>query len=334
MSGTSHTIKKGIDLRELQAKFIQNRTSHTEKNIAELCRVLTGYTLNHARLRDSSDHVSQVLAYMSEAETVSKSLAQGLRKLSLVMSQLGDSQLRDSSDHVSQVLAYMSEAETEVNLHFVMCKIGRKSIVKNGTKWLPQQGAAFSKESTRRKECEKLRQRNPRSPQMNTQAETDYAKAQAEVTRKLKIIEEKMQVFEEQKIKDIKLTLHTLILAQIRHHAKALELFTQGYKYIEDISEQDDLQSFMDILSEPQSIHRLETVKKITASNSSLNTIAGLFRGPFPEQQVAESEVTPVHEIQDKNNDHDDEEEDSTARTNSSKSQSTSLVQKIKSLAT
>lgn len=50
--------------------------------------------------------------------------------------------------------------------------------------------------------------------------------------------------------------------------------------------------------------------------------------------QVAESEVTPVHEIQDKNNDHDDEEEDSTARTNSSKSQSTSLVQKIKSLAT
>ncbi|KAI5704942.1 hypothetical protein M8J75_010317 [Diaphorina citri] len=319
MSGTSHTIKKGIDLRELQAKFIQNRTSHTEKNIAELCRVLTGYTLNHARLRDSSDHVSQVLAYMSEAETVSKSLAQGLRKLSLVMSQLGDSQDTEVKLLEENVLAKLAQYEDK-------CKYARTEA--------SNISAAFSKESTRRKECEKLRQRNPRSPQMNTQAETDYAKAQAEVTRKLKIIEEKMQVFEEQKIKDIKLTLHTLILAQIRHHAKALELFTQGYKYIEDISEQDDLQSFMDILSEPQSIHRLETVKKIIASNSSLNTIAGLFRGPFPEQQVAESEVTPVHEIQDKNNDHDDEEEDSTARTNSSKSQSTSLVQKIKSLAT
>ncbi|KAI5742661.1 hypothetical protein M8J77_009882 [Diaphorina citri] len=304
MSGTSHTIKKGIDLRELQAKFIQNRTSHTEKNIAELCRVLTGYTLNHARLRDSSDHVSQVLAYMSEAETVSKSLAQGLRKLSLVMSQLGDSQDTEVKLLEENVLAKLAQYEDK----------------------LRSQPDGKSARNFDNETQEAL--------QMNTQAETDYAKAQAEVTRKLKIIEEKMQVFEEQKIKDIKLTLHTLILAQIRHHAKALELFTQGYKYIEDISEQDDLQSFMDILSEPQSIHRLETVKKIIASNSSLNTIAGLFRGPFPEQQVAESEVTPVHEIQDKNNDHDDEEEDSTARTNSSKSQSTSLVQKIKSLAT
>lgn len=77
---------------------------------------------------------------------------------------------------------------------------------------------------------------------LQTQAETDYAKAHADVTRKLKIVEETIQVFEEQKIKDLKTTLLILIKGEIRAHAKALEMLTQGYRSIEDVSEQEDLQ--------------------------------------------------------------------------------------------
>ncbi|KAL1457918.1 hypothetical protein WDU94_008098 [Cyamophila willieti] len=323
----SHTTKKGIDLRELQAKFIQNRVIQTEKNMAELCRVLTGYTLNCARLRDSSDQVSQVLTYYSESETVSKSLSRGLLKLAQVMNELGD--IRDAEvklleDHVLPQLAQYEDK----------CKYAKSEV--------STIGGAFTREATRKKECEKLRQRNSKSLQSNTQAETDYAKAQAEVIRQLKIVEEKMQVFEEQKIKDLKGVLQMLIVGQMREYARGLELCTQGYGAMEEVSEQEDLQNFLDILSEPENIHRLETVKKTTASNSSLNTIAGLFsnsRAPQQEQQIPDAVVTPVYDIQDNNDSSENEEngeDDSGNKTVSSgsKSQPNSLVQKIKSLKT
>uniref|UniRef100_A0A8D9ESU7 Protein FAM92A1-B n=1 Tax=Cacopsylla melanoneura TaxID=428564 RepID=A0A8D9ESU7_9HEMI len=325
----SHTIKKGIDLRELQAKFIQNRVTQTEKNMAELCRALTGYTLNCARLRDSSDHISQVLTYYSESETVSKSLSRGLLKLATVMTELGD--IRDAEVKLLEehILPQLAQYEDK-------CKYAKSEV--------STIGGAFTREANRRKDCEKLRQRNMKNVQSSTQAETDYAKAQAEVIRQLKIVEEKMQVFEEQKSKDLKGVLQMLVVGQMRQHARGLELCTQGYGAMEDISEQEDLQSFLDILSEPENIHRLETVKKTTASNSSLNTIAGLFttnnRAPQHEQQVTDAVVIPSHDIEDNNDSNEDEdnieEDDSGNKTvtmGTSKPQPNSLVQRIKSLA-
>lgn len=73
-------------------------------------------------------------------------------------------------------------------------------------------------------------------------AESELMKASAEVSRNQTALQEQVDIFEKKKLYDIKSVLLEFIQIELAFHSKAVELFTEAYKDISQVNEQDDLE--------------------------------------------------------------------------------------------
>jgi glycerol-3-phosphate O-acyltransferase len=78
-------------------------------------------------------------------------------------------------------------------------------------------------------------------------AETELARASADVSRSLRTLEEKMDTFESQKLSTTTSALRSLLRAELALHARELELLTKTYNEMALIDEQQDLEVNKDI---------------------------------------------------------------------------------------
>uniref|UniRef100_A0A1B6CT49 BAR domain-containing protein n=1 Tax=Clastoptera arizonana TaxID=38151 RepID=A0A1B6CT49_9HEMI len=140
--------------------------------------------------------------------------------------------------------------------------------------------SARERELSRQRNLERVRERNPRNRAQITTAESELVKASAEVTRNQSALQEQVDIFEKKKLHDIKLILLDFIKTELAFHSKTIELYTEAYKYISEINEQEDLEEFRAVLKMPKTMSRLETVKRTSFGGSSLQSIANLFSTP------------------------------------------------------
>uniref|UniRef100_A0A8C0QRJ3 Family with sequence similarity 92 member A n=1 Tax=Chelonoidis abingdonii TaxID=106734 RepID=A0A8C0QRJ3_CHEAB len=82
-----------------------------------------------------------------------------------------------------------------------------------------------------------------------------------DATRTSRQLEETIDNFEKQKIKDIKSIFSEFITIEMLFHGKALEIYTAAYQNIHNIDENEDLEVFRSSLYPPDYQSRLDIVR-------------------------------------------------------------------------
>ncbi|XP_063247331.1 CBY1-interacting BAR domain-containing protein 1 isoform X2 [Prinia subflava] len=138
-------------------------------------------------------------------------------------------------------------------------------------------------------------------------AENELQRATLDATRTTRHLEETIDDFEKQKIRDIKNIFSEFITIEMLFHGKALEIYTAAYQNIQNIDENEDLEVFRSSLYPPDYQSRLDIVRansksplqRIGSSKSSLRTALRISR-----------RMRRKDEEEDEEEDEDDEEED------------------------
>ncbi|XP_046822528.1 protein FAM92A-B isoform X1 [Vespa crabro] len=263
---------------EQEAKFVHDRITGVEKHFAELCAIFAAFTRKAARLRDKNDEVAKTIHTYAESELINRSLSNGLLNLSATLSAIGD--YRDA-----QVQRLDAKVVAPLSQYATICKHARDD-VKNTF-------SARDKELTKRKQLDKIREKNPRNRQMikryQSQAESELMKAAVEVSRVIKGLEEQIDSFERRKLHDLRNVLLDFVTIEMSFHTKAIELLTKAYQDIADINETKDLEDFQsargdmngefrETMRVPDSITRLDTVGRTSFRQAySLSNLASRF---------------------------------------------------------
>ncbi|XP_023012346.2 CBY1 interacting BAR domain containing protein Fam92 isoform X1 [Leptinotarsa decemlineata] len=283
---------------ETEAKFIQGRIHSVEKNVAEFCSTFAQYSRKAARLRDKGDEIARLVLNYAETENINKSLAVGLESFADDISIIGD---------------YADMRVRMIDEKVVGEFAKYEDICKHAKDKVRDIYSARDKEVARRRQLDRLRERNPRNRQQIIQAETDLVKATAEVSKSIHNLEDKTNAFEKQKLHDIKSILLDFLTVEIGYHAKCLEILTKAYNDVESINEESDLEDFQKIrgkigsefkksLRIPDTIHH-KTVRKssIFRSSGSLGSLGTIFSStqnkktpgiPNTKEKLSKSEDT------------------------------------------
>ncbi|XP_059972567.1 CBY1-interacting BAR domain-containing protein 1 isoform X1 [Mesoplodon densirostris] len=92
-------------------------------------------------------------------------------------------------------------------------------------------------------------------------AETELQRATMDAARTTRHLEETIDSFEKQKIKDIKTIFSEFITIEMLFHGKALEVYTAAYQNIQKIDEEEDIEVFRNSLYPPDYSSRLDIVR-------------------------------------------------------------------------
>ncbi|XP_066594729.1 CBY1-interacting BAR domain-containing protein 1 [Prorops nasuta] len=259
---------------EQEAKFVQDRIASVEKHFAELCTIFAAYTRKAARLRDKNDDCAKIIQSYAEAETINRSLSSGLSNFSATLSVISDYRDAEVQRLDAKIVAPLSQ-------YFIVCKHAREDVKNTFT--------ARDKELSKRRNLDRLRERNPRNRQLISDAESELLKASVEVSRVVKSLEEEIDSFERRKLHDIRKLLLDFVTIELSFHTKAIELFTKAYQDVADIDEAKDLEDFRisrgdlngefrETMRVPDTVARLDTVGRASFRQSySLTNLANRF---------------------------------------------------------
>ncbi|XP_063247321.1 CBY1-interacting BAR domain-containing protein 1 isoform X1 [Prinia subflava] len=281
-------LGRGLDARDNQTRQIQDAVSNVEKHFGELCQIFAGYVRKTARLRDKADLlVNEIYAY---AATETPNLKVGLKNFADEFSRLQDYRQAE----VDRLEAKVVEP---LKCYGNIVKLKRDDLKATLT--------AKNREAKQLSQLERTRQRNPSD--LHIIAENELQRATLDATRTTRHLEETIDDFEKQKIRDIKNIFSEFITIEMLFHGKALEIYTAAYQNIQNIDENEDLEVFRSSLYPPDYQSRLDIVRansksplqRIGSSKSSLRTALRISR-----------RMRRKDEEEDEEEDEDDEEED------------------------
>ncbi|RZC43141.1 protein FAM92A1, partial [Asbolus verrucosus] len=268
---------------ELEAKFVQDRIVSVERTIAELCHIFAQYSRKVARVRDKGDEIAKIVLGHAESENINKSLSLALENFAdciSMMSSYGDLRVQNLDTKVIK----------EFGCYEDICKHAKDEV--------KQIYNAREREIARKRQLDKIKERNPRNRQQLIQAETELVKASADFSKTLHNLEEKSIEFEKQKIHDIKSILLDFISIEMGYHAKALEVLTNAYKGINAIDEEADLEEFKRSLRMPETVRNTRSKGLFRASNS-LGSLGALFSANHKRDKGIPSTISKSEETLD-----------------------------------
>ncbi|XP_044524342.1 protein FAM92A isoform X2 [Gracilinanus agilis] len=181
-------LRRTLENRDAQTKQLQDAVSNVEKHFGELCQIFAAYVRKTARLRDKADLlVNEINAY---AATETPNLKHGLK---------------DFADEFAKLQDYRQAEVERLEAKVVEPLKSYGTIVKMKRDDLKATLTAKSREAKQLTQLERTRQRNPSDRHVISQAETELQRATMDATRTSRHLEETIDNFEKQKIKDIKI---------------------------------------------------------------------------------------------------------------------------------
>ncbi|CAN0331300.1 unnamed protein product [Lampetra planeri] len=275
--------------RESQAKAVQLSVTTVEKHFGELCQLSAGYARKTARLRDKSDLlVRELMAY---SETERPSLKMGLRAFAEELSKVQDYRQ-------AQVERLEAKVVEPLKSYGATIKIKREDLKAVLT--------SQTREAKQMQQLEKMRQRNP-SDRHNI-AETELQRATVDAARSSRQLEETINEFERQKIKDIKKILCDFVTVEMVFHAKALEVYSQAYHHMHAVNEESDLEAFLNTLRPSDYQARLDTV--LQNSQSTLNGTSSPQPMARSQTGAAGTQRNNARRLEDDDDDDDDDDDE------------------------
>ncbi|XP_055489570.1 CBY1-interacting BAR domain-containing protein 1 isoform X2 [Leucoraja erinacea] len=314
--------------RNSQTKYIQSTVSNVEKHFGDLCSLFAACTRKTARLRDKSD-LLLVKAVREYADTETPHLKYGLSSF---------------ADHFALIQDYR-HAEVE-RLEAKVVKPLKKygSITKLKKEDLRVATDAIKRETKQLVQVEKLRLRNPSDRQIvvsliyrgliylftdhsneggksilawisqganegreNTGAENELHRVSMDATRVSRQLEETIDDFQQDKIKDLKKIFGDFITIEMSFLAKALEVYSNVYQHVQNIDEEADMEIFRNTLHLQDNQARLSIVSANSASVIN-GTNSTLMSGTSKPQVCKKTQEDDDED--DEDNDEDDEDDD------------------------
>ncbi|KAG9355509.1 hypothetical protein JZ751_000347 [Albula glossodonta] len=236
--------------RDSQTRQIQDNVSNVEKHFGELCQLFAAYVRKTARLRDKADLLVREISLYADTET--PNLKNGLKHF---------------ADQLAKVQDYRQAEVERLEAKVIEPLKSYGTIVKLKREDLKATQTARNREAKQMQQLERMRQRNPSDRQiivsifllsssppgcdtftlllgllMLLQAESELQRATMDATRTTRQLEETIDEFEKQKIRDIKKIFGEFVTVEMTFHAKALEVYTNAYQHMQNVDEEQDLE--------------------------------------------------------------------------------------------
>ncbi|XP_043457308.1 protein FAM92A isoform X3 [Prionailurus bengalensis] len=226
-------LRRSLENRDAQTRQLQDAVTNVEKHFGELCQIFAAYVRKTARLRDKADLlVNEINVY---ASTETPNLKQGLKNFAEEFAKLQDyRQAEVLMNHEQKVERLEAKVVEPLKAYGTIVKMKRDDLKATLT--------ARNREAKQLTQLERTRQRNPSDRHVISQAETELQRATMDATRTTRHLEETIDNFEKQKIKDIKTIFSEFITIEMLFHGKALEVYTAAYQNIQKIDEEEDLE--------------------------------------------------------------------------------------------
>ncbi|XP_056089908.1 CBY1-interacting BAR domain-containing protein 1 [Rhinichthys klamathensis goyatoka] len=277
--------------RDIQTKQIQDNITNVEKHFGDLCQLFAAYVRKSARLRDKADLLVKEVGLYADTET--PNLKCGLKNF---------------ADQLAKIQDYRQAEVERLEVKVIEPLKAYGNIVKTKREDLKQTQTARNRESKQMQQLERMRQRNPSDRQIISQAESELQRATMDATRTTRQLEETIDDFEKQKIRDIKKILGEFVTVEMAFHAKALEIYTSAYQDIQNVDEEGDLEVFRNSLHPPDYQSRLEIVR--ANSKLSLNRTGTSMSKSGTMQSRTSSRQRKRDDEEDEDEEEDDEDED------------------------
>ncbi|KAM9385696.1 CBY1-interacting BAR domain-containing protein 1 [Pholidichthys leucotaenia] len=275
-------------VRDNQTRKIQENITNVEKHFGEMCQLFAAYVRKTARLRDKADLlVREISTY---ADTEMPNLKKGMKTY---------------ADHLAKIQDYRQAEVERLEAKVIEPLKSYGAVVKRKREDLKTTQSARDREAKQMAQLERTRQRNPSDRQII--AESELQRATMDATRTTKQLEETIDEFERQKIRDIKKVLGDFVTVEMSFHAKAMEMYTLAYQSIQSVDEEEDLEVFRSSLHPPEYQSRLDIVR--TNSKTSLDRTFTSTSGTL-QQQRAYSRQTRRKEEEEDDEDVSEEEVD------------------------
>ncbi|XP_010586697.1 CBY1-interacting BAR domain-containing protein 1 isoform X1 [Loxodonta africana] len=197
-------LRRSLENRDAQTRQLQDAVTNVEKHFGELCQIFAAYVRKTARLRDKADLlVNEINVY---ASTETPHLKQGLKNFADEFAKLQDYRQAEVERLEAKVVEPLKAYGTIV-------KMKRDDLKATLT--------ARNREAKQLTQLERTRQRNPSDRHVIVsfefwffkvccKAETELQRATMDATRTTRHLEETIDNFEKQKIKDIKVFRNSL----------------------------------------------------------------------------------------------------------------------------
>ncbi|WAR13155.1 FA92A-like protein [Mya arenaria] len=281
---------------ESQSKFIQDRISAVEKNFGQMCDTFSSYIRKTARLRDKGDQVSKDMMAYVEGETLNPSAKKQYTEFSQNLAAIQD--YRNA-----QVTRLETKVQHPLSNYGLKCKHTKAD--------LKAAFAARDKETKIRKKLDVARTKGD-SRQIAT-LETDLQRASVDASRTTKNLEQQADKFELEKLQDAKKVMTDFVMIEMGFHAKALEVYSQCYQNLNDVSVDADIKAFRSKMRPSNSSTRMTMAR--SGSTSSTGTYDDTPRADLqpgvPTAGNQPARRLPARPVQNGNMlDDDDEEEE------------------------
>uniref|UniRef100_A0A8C5UZH4 CBY1 interacting BAR domain containing 1 n=1 Tax=Microcebus murinus TaxID=30608 RepID=A0A8C5UZH4_MICMU len=238
-------LRRSLENRDAQTRQLQDAVTNVEKHFGELCQIFAAYVRKTARLRDKADLLVNEISVYASTET--PNLKEGLKNFADEFAKLQDYRQAEVERLEAKVVEPLKAYGTIV-------KMKRDDLKATLT--------ARNREAKQLTQLERTRQRNPSDRHVIVSfAETELQRATMDATRTTRHLEETIDNFEKQKIKDIKTIFSEFITIEMLFHGKALEVYTAAYQNIQKIDEDEDLEVFRNSLYPPEYSSRLDIVR-------------------------------------------------------------------------
>ncbi|XP_074142409.1 CBY1-interacting BAR domain-containing protein 2 [Sminthopsis crassicaudata] len=213
--------------RDSQVRVMENTVNNAEKYFGQFCVLLAAYTRKTAKLRDMADLlVKQLLDF---ANTENPEMRTTLKNFAEELAKVQDYRQAKVERFELKVINPLRLYETQIKQ--TRAEIKKFNKVRNN-------------EIKQLEKLERLRQKSPSDRHTISQAETNVQKAAVDMNRTTHQLEETIDVFQKQKLKDIQKIFSDFVTIEMVFHAKAVEVYSKAFQILENYDLERDLEDF------------------------------------------------------------------------------------------
>ncbi|XP_006860344.1 PREDICTED: protein FAM92B [Chrysochloris asiatica] len=213
--------------RDSQVRGMENTVTNGEKYFGQFCSLLASYTRKTARLRDKADQLVKQL--MDFANTENPELRATLRNFAEDLAKVQDYRQAEVERLETKVVNPLKLYGAQIKQ--TQAEIKKFKRVRNN-------------EIKQLEKLEKVRQKSPSDRQMISQAETSVQRASVDASHTTRQLEETIDAFQKQKLKDLQKIFSDFVTIEMVFHAKAVEVYSSAFQTLDKYDMERDLEDF------------------------------------------------------------------------------------------
>ncbi|KAM5134114.1 CBY1-interacting BAR domain-containing protein 2 [Callospermophilus lateralis] len=204
---------------------MDSTVTNAERYFGQFCSLLAAYTRKTARLRDKADQLVKQLVDFANTESPEMRAT-----------------VRDFAEDLAQVQDYRQAEVERLETKVVMPLKLYGAHIKQTRAEIKKFKRVQKNEIKQLEKLEKLRRKSPSDRQMI--AETNVQRASVDTGRTTHQLEETVDAFQRQKLRDLQRVLSDFVTIEMAFHAKAVEVYSRAFQTLEKYSPERDLQDF------------------------------------------------------------------------------------------